>query len=76
LGELKIFIYCEEMSKAENEPQFQVFPGTTHRKTAQYNTEIKYRNFLFTSILKLSWHQFALTSAHSRRNMKFIIMEI
>lgn len=56
--------------------RFQVFPGSIIRKTGQYNTEIKYRNFLSAIVLNLSWHRFALTSAPSGSNMKFIFTEM
>ena len=60
----------------KNRPWFHVFPGSIIRKTGQYNTEIKYRNFLFAIILNRSWHKFALTSAPSGSNMKFIFLKM
>lgn len=72
-----VFIHCWGMSKAQkNRSRFPVLSGSVIRKTGQYNTEIKSRNFLFAIILNLSWHRCALTSAPSGSNMKFIFMEM
>lgn len=72
-----ISIHCWQMSEAENKPQFQIFPGSIIRKRGQYNTEINYRNFPFTIISNLCWHEFALTSLiHSGTNTKSIFMEM
>lgn len=63
-------------TRQKNRPWFRVFPGSIIRKTGQYNTQIKHRNFLFAIILNLCWHKFALTSAPNGSSMKFIFLKM